>query len=246
MLVQLSHRVRTSGSAADVWSLLGAPPPRPLPDVEAYLAEWASLHGGYDPQRNLLVRRWLGGTYRLAGPLVRRGVRPGHVTAAAVALSGLTVPAAAGGRRWPLAAAGMTAVAGLLDNADGCVAILSGRVSPFGAVIDNVADRASDAALVGALATAGAPPPLAAAAIGALMGLEYIRAVARAAGFTEIGTVTAGERPTRVIVVCAGLVCAGLFPARRAGVAAAAAAAVAALALTGQAQMLAVVRGALR
>ncbi|MGZ4666495.1 MAG: CDP-alcohol phosphatidyltransferase family protein, partial [Frankiaceae bacterium] len=178
--------------------------------------------------------------------LVRWGVRPGHVTAAGVALSGLAVPAAAGGRRLPLAAAGTVAAAALLDNVDGCVAILSGRVSPFGVVIDSVADRTSDAVLAGALAAAGAPPPLAAAAIGGLLSLEYTRAVARAAGFTEIGTVTVGERPTRLIVVCAGLVCAGLFPRRRAGFAAAAAAAVAGLALTGQAQLLAVVRGALR
>jgi len=224
----------------------GRPTSRPLPDLEVYLADWSALHGGYDPRSNPLVRRWLGGTYRLARPLARGGVRPGQVTAAGVALSGVAVVPAAGGGRWPLAAAGAALGAALLDSLDGCVAILSGRVSPSGAVVDHVADRVSDAAMLGALVAVGAPRSLAVAGTGTLMGLEYTRAVARAAGFTEIGVVTVGERPTRVIVTVAGLVCASLFPGRAAAFAAAAAAAVAGLSLIGQAQFLAFVRRELR
>ena len=216
------------------------------PDLQVYLSEWAALHGGYDPRSNPLVHRWLSAMFRLAAPLVRLGARPGHVTAAGVLLSGAAVAPAAGGRRWPLVAAGAVAGAALLDSLDGCVALLSGRVSPFGAVLDNVADRASDAAMLATLTAAGAPRGLAAAGVGGLLSLEYVRAAARGAGFAGIGTVTVGERPTRVAVIVAGLVCAGLFPRRAAGFAVAAAAAVTGLSLVGQAQLLAVLRSAKR
>ena len=53
--------------------------------------------------------------------------------------------------RWPLVAVGLVVLAGLLDNLDGAVAILSGRTSRWGFVLDSLADRLSDAAYVVAL-----------------------------------------------------------------------------------------------
>ena len=47
-------------------------------------------------------------------------------------------------------------LAGLLDNVDGAVAVLTGRATAWGAVLDAVADRVGDLALVGALLLAGA------------------------------------------------------------------------------------------
>jgi hypothetical protein len=47
---------------------------------------------------------------------------------------------------------------------------------------------------------------------GALMFLlEFVRARAGAAGMSEVGVITVWERPTRVIVTAAFLLCAGLF-----------------------------------
>lgn len=67
---------------------------------------------------------------------------------------------AAAGGRWPLAAVAVAVAAGLLDNLDGAVAILAGRTSRWGFVLDSLADRLSDAAYVAALWLLGAPGPL--------------------------------------------------------------------------------------
>jgi CDP-diacylglycerol--glycerol-3-phosphate 3-phosphatidyltransferase len=101
-------------------------------------------------------------------------------------------------------------VAGLLDNLDGAVAVLRGRVSAYGTVLDSTSDRVSDLCLVAALWAAGAPA-LAGVLGGSLMVVqEYVRASAAAAGMRDVGVVTVWERPTRVIVTSTFLAAAAL------------------------------------
>jgi len=72
---------------------------------------------------------------------------------------------------------------------------------------------------------------------------EYVRARATAAGMTEIGAVTVGERPTRVSVAFSGLLVAGLVPGGRSHyVIVVAAVAWLALAVVGLGQLAAAVR----
>jgi CDP-diacylglycerol--glycerol-3-phosphate 3-phosphatidyltransferase len=177
-----------------------------------YLRRWSGLHGGYEPQRNALVRCWLGVAYAAARPLAAARVRPGTVSAAAVlAALGATGLAALGGR-WALAAAPVVVLAGLLDNLDGAVAILTDRASRSGMVLDSFCDRVSDALFVTALWLVGAPAVLCLVG-GVLMFLqEYVRAQAAVAGLTEVGVVTVWERPTRVLVTAMFLLAAGVFP----------------------------------
>ena len=180
--------------------------PDPARGREAYFEAWTRLHGGYDPRANVLVRGWLTGAYAVARPLARASVPPDAVTLAGVAVAGGVVAlAAAGGGWWLLGAALVAVVAGLLDSLDGAVALLTGRASAWGHVLDSVADRVSDLLLVAALFAAGAPGEVCVAG-GVLMFLqEYARARAAAGGMTEVGVVTVWERPTRVIVTAAFL-----------------------------------------
>lgn len=185
----------------------------PVPGRDRYLDEWARLHGGYHPATgSWLVRAWLGLTYRLSRPLAARGVPPDAVTAAAVGAAAVLLAPAAVGGRWPLLAAGLAVAGGVLDNVDGCVAIISRRVTTWGYVLDSVADRLCDGIYLVALWLLGAPGWVAVAAAAAMVLLEYTRARAGAAGFAEIGVVTVGERPTRVIVTTAALAGAGIRP----------------------------------
>jgi phosphatidylglycerophosphate synthase len=174
-------------------------------DRDGYFDRWAATHGGYDPRTNVLVREWLGVAYVVARPLAAARVPPDVVTfGGVVASAGVLVVAGLGGA-WLLLAAGLAVLAGLLDNLDGAVAVLRGRVSAYGAVLDSTCDRVSDLLLVAALWAAGAPA-LAGVLGGALMLLqEYVRASAAVAGMTEVGVVTVWERPTRVIVTAAFL-----------------------------------------
>jgi phosphatidylglycerophosphate synthase len=181
---------------------------------DAYLDEWAGLHGGYDPRSNRLVSGWLSLTYAVARPPAVRGVSPDLVTVLGVLVSAAAVvPAAAGGRWWLLAAL-VVVLSGLLDNVDGAVAVLTGRSTAWGFVLDSAADRCSDLAYVVALWLAGAPGELCAAGGALMLVQEYVRARAGAGGMTDVGVVTVWERPTRVIVTAAFLGSAGLLDDR--------------------------------
>jgi phosphatidylglycerophosphate synthase len=169
-------------------------------------------------------------------------VPPDAVTFGGLALAALVLwPAAAGGR-WVLLAVAVVVVSAVLDGVDGTVAILTGRVTRWGYVLDSACDRVADACYVAALWLAGAPGPLCAAAGTAVLVQEYVRARAAAAGMTEVGVVTVSERPTRVIVTAMFLLGAGLYPAAAGRWAAAGAAATLTIGVVGLAQLLRVVR----
>lgn len=164
---------------------------------EEHLEGWTRLHGGLTPSP--LVRRWLALVLKLATPLARTGVHPDVVTVAAlvVAVPVLWVPA------W--AAALLVLLSAVLDGVDGSVALLQGRPSAWGYVLDSLVDRLCDGLFLGALVVAGAPPGLAVACGALVVLLEYARARAGNAGGDEVGTVTIGERPVRVLVPISGL-----------------------------------------
>ena len=118
----------------------------------------SELHGGYDPRSNALVRGWLAGAYVVARPCRGRrdAARPGD-PARPAGRAPLRSPAAAAGGWWLLVAAAVVVLAGLLDNVDGAVAVLTGRATAWGQVLDSVADRVGDLLFLGALYAAGAP-----------------------------------------------------------------------------------------
>jgi phosphatidylglycerophosphate synthase len=218
----------------------------PEPDRADFRLRWSELHGGLDPVRTPLVGSWLAVSYRLARPLARHRVPPNLVTLTALPVAAGVVALCALGGRWALAATGAVVLAGLLDGLDGAVAILAGRASPFGAVLDSLVDRLVDLALLAALWLVGAPGVLCAVAGVGLLLLEYARARATAVGMLDVGIVTVGERPTRLIIAAAFLLVAGLFPASASRWAAAGADATAAVSCAGLVQLLVVVRRRLR
>jgi CDP-diacylglycerol--glycerol-3-phosphate 3-phosphatidyltransferase len=185
-------------------------------------------------------------TYLLARPLAAVRTPPAAVTAAAAVSPALALAPAAAGGRWPLAAAVVVAASALLDGLDGAVAILRSRASATGFVLDSVADRVADALCLVALWLLGAPGWLAVTAGAMAFLLEYTRARAGNAGFGEIGVVSVGERPTRMIITVAGLLVAGVLPSLRAPAAVGATAAMLAVATIGLGQLTVVLSRVLR
>jgi phosphatidylglycerophosphate synthase len=218
----------------------------PVPDFPGYLKLWAPLHGGYLPPDRSITARWLRLAYAAARPLARRGVRPDAVTVAGVLVSFAVPLAAWPGGRWPLLAVGVVVLAGLLDNLDGAVAILTGRTSRWGYVLDSLADRLSDAAYLLPLWLLGAPGPLCVAGGGLMLLQEYARARAGNAGMGEIGVVTVWERPTRVILTAFLLLGCAVVPSWTTEIALGGSVAWIAFGLIGLAQLLRVVRRTLR
>lgn len=169
-------------------------------DRATYLHRWSDLHGGADPTGRL-VGGWLAMVHALASPLARLRVPPDAVTLLGLAVA-CTAPSLAGrGTAGVLAAAAVIALSGIVDSLDGAVAVMTGRVTRWGAVLDAACDRAGDAAFVAALWVLGAPAPVCVAAVALCWLQEYVRARAGAAGMAEVGVLTVDERPSRVVVV---------------------------------------------
>ncbi|MEU5564590.1 CDP-alcohol phosphatidyltransferase family protein [Micromonospora musae] len=178
---------------------------------DEYATAWARLHGGFDPRKAApVVRGWLRFAYHVGYVLGRMRVGPTAVTVAGVLLCVCVPVFAVQPVDGPFLGALFVLLAGVADSADGAVAVVTGRTTRLGYVYDSVADRIGEAAWLVAFWLVGAPGALAAAG-GALSWLhEYVRARAVSAGMREIGAVTVGERPTRVLVALGGLLVAGL------------------------------------
>lgn len=234
-------------TAAVVMALLtwrtARPPPRPLPDLDGYFARWRVTHDGYDPAAaGVWVRGWLITVYRFACPLARAGVQPDVLTAWTLLVAAAVVTAAAAGGSWPALAGWLVLFAGLGDAVDGAVAVLTGRATRWGYVLDSVVDRCNDLLFAAALVVTGAPLWIAVVYGVLLFQLEYIRARAGNAGGSPVGTITVGERVNRVAFCAAGLFVAGLLPARAATVATVTVVVLAGLSLVGVGQLLIAVR----
>jgi len=148
----------------------------------------------------------------IAGLGAVRRVPPDALSVAGVLVAGAATAVAAAGGRWPLAAAALVVLTGVLDGLDGAVALHTGRARPLGAVVDAVADRVGDLLLVATLAVLGAPPAWCVAAAGLTLLHEYLRARANAAGMPGVGAVTVAERPMRLVIVAVACLGAGTWP----------------------------------
>jgi len=209
-------------------------------DRDTYLAQWSTLHGGARPTG--IVGGWLALVHAVAAPLARWRVPPDFVTLLGLLIA-FTAPVLASlGRGGVLAAATVIALSGLFDSLDGAVAVMTGRTSPWGAVLDAVADRVSDAVFAATLWVVGAPAVVCVAAVGLCWLAEYARARAGGAGMTEVGVLTVNERPTRVVVVVMFLLASAARPDDEPGWATLGAGALVGLGVIGLVQLLVVVR----
>ncbi len=209
-------------------------------DRDTYLAQWSTLHGGARPTG--VVGGWLTLVHAVAAPLARLRVPPDGVTLLGLLIACSAPLLASLGRGGVLAAALIIALSGLFDSLDGAVAVMTGRTSAWGAVLDAVADRISDAAFAATLWVAGAPGQVCVAAVALCWLQEYARARAGGAGMTEVGVLSVNERPTRVIVVVMFLLASAARPDDDPGWATLGAWALVGLGVIGLLQVLVVVR----
>lgn len=187
---------------------------------DEYATVWAGLHGGADPRRaRPAVTRWLRVGYVLAKAAAKLRVPPGGVTALGI-VACLFVPVmAVRGAGWALLAAGFVALAAVADTVDGALAVLTDHTTRLGYVYDSLADRISEACWLAGFYLVGVSGPVV-VAVGAVSWLhEYTRSRANAAGMTEIGALTVGERPTRVVLAFLGFALVGVTGGTNSGVA---------------------------
>jgi CDP-diacylglycerol--glycerol-3-phosphate 3-phosphatidyltransferase len=181
-----------------------------LTDWDGYARQWSALHGGYDPRTaGVFVRGWLYLAYSIARPMASAGIGPSAVTSAGV-LVAVAVPAVALlGPWWGPVGALLVLLGAVADSVDGALAVVAGRETRLGQVYDSAADRVTEAAWLVALFLLGAPGWLVSGCLAVTWLHEYVRARATVAGMSDIGAVTIGERPTRVLVAVFGLLAVG-------------------------------------
>lgn len=181
-------------------------PGQPITTLDAYFARWQQLHDGVDPSSSTLIRIWLTVSFRIGRILVAMRLGPNAVTVLGLVLA-ICVPLVAwsfelsGSAWWLWLSVVLVTIAGIFDNLDGAVAVITGRTTRWGFVLDSTCDRLSEAAFFSALWVVGAPPVLVCAAFFFGFLQEYIRARSHVADSPLQLPLTISERPTRVAIV---------------------------------------------
>jgi CDP-diacylglycerol--glycerol-3-phosphate 3-phosphatidyltransferase len=155
-----------------------------------FKAKWSSLHS--DAETTGIVGAWLNISYRFGLICTLLRISPNVLTA--LGLLGAVATAATAQTAWAI----LFLVFSLFcDGIDGSVAIFQHRESKFGATLDSVVDRISEALWFYALYAIGVPAwiPITLWSVAAFQ--EYARAKLVSLGISDIGVVTPAERPVR-------------------------------------------------
>ena len=154
---------------------------------------WSTLHGGAAIKG--AVAGWLSFSYQAARVCTALKFTPNFLT-----LLGLATAVAMAFSTSAGIALVLLTVSLFFDGIDGSVAIVQGRESKWGAVLDSIADRISEACWLYFGWTVGILMWTIAAT------QEYARARLASLGHSEVGVVTATERPVRAIFLALVLI----------------------------------------
>ena len=155
-----------------------------------FKAKWSSLHS--DAETTGIVGAWLNISYRFGLICTLLRISPNVLTL--LGLIGAVATALTAQSAWAI----LFLVFSLFcDGIDGSVAIFQHRESKFGATLDSVVDRISEALWFYALYAIGVPAwiPITLWCVAAFQ--EYARAKLFSLGVSDIGVVTPAERPVR-------------------------------------------------
>ena len=155
-----------------------------------FLTAWSKLHG--DAQVSGVVKAWLNISYLISKPLSRIGVTPNALT-----ISGLFFGIILYLYAQTIWAPILLVISLICDGIDGSLAILTGKRSKWGALLDSLADRITELFWVLALYKIGVGMNLLIAVLLIASVQEYLRARAGGLGVNEVGVVTPAERPVR-------------------------------------------------
>jgi len=160
---------------------------------------WSSLHGG--AQIKGIVKAWLAISFGSAKFLSKL-----HVTPNVLTLLGVLFAIAMAVNPLSLWAIPLLVLSLYADGIDGSVAILQGRNTSFGAVLDASADRISEALWFYVAYKIGAPAWLVLATYVIASTQEYARARLGGLGISDLGVVTPAERPVRASFIFIALI----------------------------------------
>lgn len=166
---------------------------------QEFQEHWSALHGGAAIKG--AVAGWLNFSYQAARVCTALRFTPNFLT-----LLGLATAVAMAFSTSAGIALALLIVSLFFDGIDGSVAIVQGRESKWGAVLDSIADRISEACWLYFGWTVGIPAWAAILMWTIASTQEYARARLASLGHSEVGVVTATERPVRAIFLALVLI----------------------------------------
>jgi phosphatidylglycerophosphate synthase len=165
---------------------------------EFYLA-WSKLHG--DVKIAGIVKGWLSTSFSTSKALARIRVTPNALTILGLVF-GVLLYMNANAIWAPL----ILVISLICDGVDGSLAIITGKSSKWGALLDSVVDRLTEVFWILALYSLGVDSKILIAVLILASAQEYLRARAGGVGLTQVGVVTLAERPARASFVFVALV----------------------------------------
>lgn len=159
-----------------------------------FFQQWSAIHG--NAKITGVVRAWLAISYKTCRILLKLRLTPNSLTLLSLIFAALYLNYIA--TDWAIAFLVLSLMA---DGIDGTLAIISHRITRFGAALDSIVDRVVEALWVIGLYQLGAPLIWVLIAWVASFTQEYLRARAGGLGVHEIGVVTISERPIRASMI---------------------------------------------
>ena len=165
---------------------------------EFYLA-WSKLHG--DAKIAGIVKGWLSISFPTSKALARIRITPNALTILGLVF-GVLLYMNANAIWAPL----ILVISLICDGVDGSLAIITGKSSKWGGLLDSVVDRLTEVFWILALYSLGVDSKILIAVLILASAQEYLRARAGGVGLTQVGVVTVAERPVRASYVFIALV----------------------------------------
>jgi CDP-diacylglycerol--glycerol-3-phosphate 3-phosphatidyltransferase len=166
---------------------------------QEFNSAWSDLHGGAEIKG--IVKTWLAISYSSAKVVSALRFSPNFLT-----LLGLVFAIAMAVNPLSLWTIPLLVLSLYADGIDGSVAIYQNRSSSFGAILDSVADRISEALWFYVAYRIGAPAWMVLVTYVIASTQEYARARLGGLGIADVGVVTPAERPVRASFIFIALV----------------------------------------
>jgi CDP-diacylglycerol--glycerol-3-phosphate 3-phosphatidyltransferase len=166
---------------------------------QQFNAAWSALHGGAEIKG--VVKTWLAISYSSAKVASALRMSPNFLT-----LLGLLFAITMAVNPLSLWTIPLLVLSLYADGIDGSVAIYQNRSSSFGAILDSVADRISEALWFYVAYRIGAPAWIVLLTYVIASTQEYARARLGGLGIDDVGVVTPAERPVRASFIFIALI----------------------------------------
>ena len=164
-----------------------------------FFKSWSSLHG--NAKISGIVKGWLTISYLLVKPLAKLKITPNILTIFGLFFGVLLYLNALS--NWAVI---LLILSLICDGIDGSLAIITGKGSKWGAMLDSVVDRVTEFFWALTFIAIGANQYVVIAALLIASVQEYLRARAGGLGLSEVGVVTTAERPVRASILFVAII----------------------------------------